>query len=138
MLTTDALDLTIGAALEQDENGNFEPLGFFSRKLASAKKNYHAYDCELLGIYAAIKFFEPTLDDREFRVRSDQKPLPNGLEQPIAKETKRQLQQLEYIAQLSVNIEHIFNHDKVTADALSRIHAIFVPTLLDATTMSAA
>ena len=39
-LKTDASDLAVSGVLEQNVNGNYQPLAFFSRKLRAAERNY--------------------------------------------------------------------------------------------------
>lgn len=67
-LSTDASDSAIGAALEQLEDDVWKPLGFFSHKLSPTEARYSTYDRELLGMFAAIKFFRHILESRPFIV----------------------------------------------------------------------
>ena len=88
-LITDASDLAIGASLEQREHGKIQPLGFFSRKLSPAERNYSAYDRNLLAVFESIKFFEHTLDGRDFKILTDHKPLTHAFQQRSAKASNR-------------------------------------------------
>lgn len=45
------------AVLEQQQGGEYKPLGFFSKKLSETEQRYSTYDRELLAIYALLKFF---------------------------------------------------------------------------------
>ena len=45
------------AVLEQCINGSWLPLAFFSRKFLTAKKNYSAFDRELLAVHSLICHF---------------------------------------------------------------------------------
>ena len=56
-LMTHASDKAIGASIQQKVKGNWQPLGFFSRKLSSTEQKYSTYDRELLATYAAIRHF---------------------------------------------------------------------------------
>jgi RNase H-like domain found in reverse transcriptase len=54
-LVTDASLSHVGAVLQQRRRGHgLEPLGFFSKKLRAAERQYSAFDCELLAVYAAL------------------------------------------------------------------------------------
>ncbi|XP_015118987.1 uncharacterized protein LOC107042454 [Diachasma alloeum] len=73
-LSTDASDSVIGAALEQFVNDNWQPLGFFSRKLSPTETRYSTYDRELLPIFSGIKYFNHIVEGREFVVKTNHKP----------------------------------------------------------------
>ena len=129
-LTTDASDIPVGASLEQLEGNQWKPIGFFSRKLSPAEKNYSTYDRELLAIYAAIKHFRHILECHKFTIKTDHKPLTYAFLQRADKASPRQPRQLDFISQFSTEITHVKGQDNVVADALSRINAIDMPTTL--------
>ena len=56
-LVTDVSTTAMGAVLQQQLQGGWHPLAFFSRKLSPAQQKYRAYDRELLAIYDAVKYF---------------------------------------------------------------------------------
>ncbi|XP_025158377.1 uncharacterized protein LOC112589413 [Harpegnathos saltator] len=70
-LTTDAIDSAIGASLEQQIDGHWQLLGFFSRKLSPTEQKYSTYDRELLAVFAAVKFFKHILEGRVFQFTTD-------------------------------------------------------------------
>lgn len=137
-LSTDASDFTIGASLEQLDGDIWKPIGFFSRKLSGAEKNYSTYDRELLAIFAAVRYFVYMLECREFTIHTDHKPLIYAFSQKLDKASQRQLRQLDYISQFSARIVHVAGDDNVVPDALARINAICIPTPLDAETIEEA
>ena len=49
-IQVDASNTAIGAVLTQDEH----PVGFMSRRLNDAERNYSAYDCEALAVVTAL------------------------------------------------------------------------------------
>ena len=130
-LTTDASDVAIGATLEQYE-GDWRPIGFFSRKLSPTEQNYSTYDRELLAIYAAIKFFRHILEGRHFITRTDHRPLVFAFRQRSNRVSPRQLRQLNFISQFNTTIEHLRGEDNPVADALSRMNAVPMPSILNA------
>ena len=89
-LRTDASSISIGADLEQQQpDGTWRPLGFFSQKLNPAQVGYATFDRELLAIYAAIKHFERILEGQEFNVYTDHRPLSFAFHQPSYKASPR-------------------------------------------------
>ena len=75
MLVCDASDIAVGATLHQIIDGEPKPLGFFSKTLNKAQRNYSTFDRELLAIYLAVKHFAYFLQDRDFRIFTDHRPL---------------------------------------------------------------
>ena len=49
-LVADASDIAVGAALQQQRNGVWEPLAFFSKRLRQSELQYSAFDKELLAL----------------------------------------------------------------------------------------
>ena len=47
---TDTSDVAVGGSLLQEVNGHQQPLGFFSKSLSRAQRNYSTFDRELLAI----------------------------------------------------------------------------------------
>lgn len=135
-LTTDASDVAMGAVLEQWENNEWKPTGFFSKKLTPTQRNYSTYDRELLAIHSAIKFFRYLLEGRSFTIYTDHKPLTYAFSQKPDKASPRQLRQLYYISQFSTNIKHVTGKVNIIADALSRVEEIQCPSPLDYTDFS--
>lgn len=130
VLRTDASDTTIGAVLEQLNNGKCEPLGFFSRKLEKAQTKYSVYDRELLAIYKSLKFFRHFVEGRELRIQTDHKPLVYAFLQKADKASPRQLRQLDFISQFSTDIIHVDGRSNIVADAFSRLQSIELPVII--------
>ncbi|GFT05147.1 retrovirus-related Pol polyprotein from transposon opus-like Protein [Trichonephila clavipes] len=99
----DASDNGIGVVLQQLEHGVWKALSFFSRKLTDAQKRYSTYYRELLAAYRS--------------------KLDNA--------TPRQQRHLEYIAQFTVNVQHIPGKDNNIADSLSRIDELHLQPAID-------
>ena len=126
-LVTDASDLAMGAALEQERGGSWQPLGFFSKKFTSAQKKYSTYDRELTAIFEAIKHFRYTLETREFTIVTDHKPITFAFDQRSDKASPRQARQLDFISQFTTKLEHITGSENIVADTLSRIEMFRIP-----------
>lgn len=118
-ITTDASNTAVGAVLQQYNEKQWEPLGFFSKKLSPTESNYSAFDRELLAIYLAIKHFRYFVEGREFSIFTDHKPLCAAITSK-SERSPRQLRHLDYIAQFTNDIRHIQGKHNVVSDCLSR------------------
>ena len=135
-LVTDASNSQIGAALEQQDNGAWRPIGFFSRKLSDTESRYSTYDRELLAVYAAVRFFQRILEGRQFTIKTDHRPLIYAADQHSDRASPRQQRQLDYILQFNVEWTHIKGEDNIVADTLSRTCTVSMPTQLDPAAIS--
>ncbi|GFS99737.1 transposon Ty3-I Gag-Pol polyprotein [Trichonephila clavipes] len=71
-----------------------------------------------------VKHFKHLLEDNDFVIYTDHKPLTFAFKQKNEKASPRQQRQLQYISEFSCNIQHLLGKDNVVADALSRIDSI--------------
>ncbi|CAA9997552.1 unnamed protein product [Nesidiocoris tenuis] len=128
VLSVDASDFGIGAALQQLRGNDLEPLGFFSKKLTNAERSYSTYDRELLAMYKGVKYFKYFLEGRPFSIHTDHKPLTYAFEQRPEKASPRQLRHLDYVGQFTTDIRYVPGNLNIPADMLSRISTICVPS----------
>nr|VZH99319.1 unnamed protein product [Spirometra erinaceieuropaei] len=120
ILTTDASSSAVGAVLHQQVNNQLQPLAFFSQKLQPAQTRYGTFSRELLAIYLAIRHFRHLLEDRDFSVQTDHKPLTYALKAKPDRYSPREVRHLDYISQFTAGIRYVRGSDNVVADALSR------------------
>ena len=78
-LMTDALDIAVGAVLQQYVSGMWRSISFFSKKMKPLETRYSTFDRELLAVYLAIRHFRYFLEGRCFHVLTDHKPLTRAL-----------------------------------------------------------
>lgn len=124
-LHVDASDKAIGAALHQHIAGQFQPLGFFSKKLTATEQRYSTYDRELLAMYRGVQHFDYMLEGRTSIIYTDHKPLTFAFSQSPSKTTSpRRARHLDYISQYTTDIRHVKGAENHTADFLSRIESI--------------
>ncbi|UYV61691.1 hypothetical protein LAZ67_1005925, partial [Cordylochernes scorpioides] len=123
-LSTDASNWAVGAVLQQYEENGWEPIAFYSKKLNDTQKSYSTYDRELLAIYLSVKNFKHMLEGRDFKIYTDHKPLKYAFLQRNEKASPRQLRHLQYIFQVTTNIEHVDGRSNIVADTLSRIEEV--------------
>ena len=120
-LSVDASDLAVGGVLEQFIDGEWKPLGFFSRKLDKAQKSYSTFDRELLAMYSAVKHFAYFLEGRRVHIYTDHKPLTFAFASGSERWTARQQRHLSLIAEYTTDVRHVQGRVNVVADALSRV-----------------
>jgi len=126
-LFTGASDTALGASLQQRVCDAWQPMAFYSHKLSPAQQKYSPYDCELLAMYEAIKYFRHMVEGCPFVIFTDHKPLAYAFQQRRDRCSPRQFHHLEFIGQFSTDFRHVSGQDSVVADALSRVDSIMTP-----------
>jgi hypothetical protein len=119
---TDASEFALGAVLEQEtQQGVWQPLGFYSRKLRQPERNYSAFDRELLAVHQAIVHFREFLEGRDFHVLTDHKPLTTAMSSTSPTSLARRRRQWQYISEFTTDVRHLAGATNVVADAFSRL-----------------
>ena len=122
ILTTDASNCGLGAALLQGPVGKDLPVAYASRSLNSAETHYTNSEKELLPVVGATTYFRPYLYGRRFKVVTDHKPLIWVMN---VKDTgSRLLRWRIQLAKYDYEIVHRRGAQNTNADALSRIGSI--------------
>lgn len=127
-LWVDASDFGMGAVLQQFVDNQWIPLGFYSKKFTETQRRYSTYDRELQATYSGLKHFQYFLEGQHFSIYTDHKPLTFAFSQRLEKASPRQLRHLDYIGQHSMDIRFVKGKDNITADVLSRLDAISMPS----------
>ncbi|PIK56056.1 hypothetical protein BSL78_07031 [Apostichopus japonicus] len=117
----DASDKALGGVLQQNIEGVWHPISFFSRKLSETESRYSAFGRELLAIYSAIRHFRHILEGRQFFILTDHKPLTYALKTSTDRYSPREIRHLDFVSQFTADIRHVSGKDNVVADALSRL-----------------
>lgn len=120
-LCTDASNVAVGAALEQEHGGTWQPLGFFSRKLSATLARYSTYDRELLAAYLATQHFMHSIEGRHTTLRTNHRPLVFMFTQKAEKLLDRQARHIAFLSQFLHDVEHVSGESNVVPDALSRL-----------------
>ncbi len=120
IVTTDASDFAIGAALSQQFDSGERPIAFYSKKLSSAEVNYAVHEKELLAVIQALKEWRCFLDGQHFTVLTDHKSLIYLQSQPHL--SNRQVRWLEFLSLFNFTIQYKPGKSNPVADALSRRH----------------
>ena len=126
-LAVDASSTHVGGVLQQWDvkAAAWAPLGFWSKKLGSAERNYSTFDRELLAVYLGIRHFRFALEGRQFTLFTDHKPVVSALTRVTPPVSARQQRHLSYISEFAVKLVHLPGAANCVADALSR------PVLVD-------
>ena len=77
---TDASNTTVGTVLQQIVDKTWRPMAFFSKTLKPQETRYSTFDHELLAVYLAIKHFQHFIEEWQFHVSTDHKPLIYALQ----------------------------------------------------------
>lgn len=120
-VNTDASDGAIAGCVQQrDKNGNLRPLGFYSKKLNPAERNYTVHDKELLAIVKTFDAFRHWLHGTKepVKVWSDHSALKHFL--TTTKLTQRHARWAEKLGEYRFKIYHLPGRQNQAADALSR------------------
>ena len=120
-IVADASDIAVGAALQQETDGMWQPIAFFSRKFDKTEKRYSAFDRELFAAYSAIRHFRHFVDGRKFSLLSDHKPFVHAFYSRSDPIIPRRSRQMSYISEFTNDVRHIKGEQNLVADALSRI-----------------
>ena len=119
-LDTDASDAKLGCTLLlKHEDGNRYPVGFWSRTLSSAERNYSTTEKECLAIVLAIQTLRPYLERELFTVNTDHHSLrwlmnPDDASERLARWRLR-------LAELDFDATYVRGIKNCLADALSRL-----------------
>ena len=120
-LVTDASKEFVGAALHAINSDNQPvPVGFFSKKLSPAQRNYSTYDRELLAAYLAAKHFLSFIEGAAVHLITDHKPIVSAFHSRSQCSNERQQRHLSFLSEICSDASHIKGSNNIVADTLSR------------------
>jgi len=119
ILKTDASGTGIGAALEQEKDGQNYPVAFFSRKLTGPETRYGVTELEALAIVEAVKHFEVYLRGARFTVETDHKAL--SFLQSMKRGSPKLMRWAALLQEHDCQFIYKPGQENVVADALSRM-----------------
>jgi hypothetical protein len=120
-LETDSSDGVVAGVLSQlQEDGDFHPVGFFSKTMGDAELNYPIHDKELLAIFRSFKQYRPELlgAQKTVHVYTDHRALEYFMSTKDL--TARQARWAEFFADFHFTIMYRTGITNTLADTLSR------------------
>lgn len=118
-LETDASDFAVGAVLHQIVDGKSRPLGFFSKTMGEAERNYQIYDKELLAVMLALQNWRHFLmGNDKFEIWTDHKNLQYFREPQ--KLNRRQARWFTELSNYNFDLKHKPGSLNIIPDALTR------------------
>ena len=120
-LTTDASQYAIGGVLEQFDQNEWQPLGFWSRHLKPDKQKWTTFRRELLAIKEAMRHFHTEIQGRHVVIFTDHKALLGAFKSPtsLAHDPIASNHIME-VSQYTNDIRFIAGKSNAVADWLSR------------------
>lgn len=116
---TDASDNATGGVIwQQQEDGEWKPIGYSSKTMSVPEQNYPIQDKELLAVVNTLKDFEPALWGTKFFVQTDHQALIYWSTKKLL--SPRQIRWSYYLANFDVTFRYRPGKDNIAADALSR------------------
>jgi len=118
-LDTDASDQALGAVLQQEQDGAIRVIGYASRAISDAERNYCTTREELLAVIFGLKQYSQFLLVREcFVIRTDHAALTQLKRTP--EPLGQQARWLDLLAEYNFRIQHRAGTAHRNCDALSR------------------
>ena len=121
ILETDASDYAVGAVLlQKDTDDSIRPVGFISRTMNSAERNYPIFDKEMLAIFWAFQEWRPMLlsCSKTVTVVTDHRAITYFMSSKVL--NRRQARWAELLADYDFVVRYRPGEQNGQADALSR------------------
>ena len=118
-IETNALNLIIDVCFNQESEGKWHLVTYFSRKLSSIKQNYDIYDKELLAIIVSLEIWRIYVEEAlELTIYTNHK---NLLQFIITKQlNRRQIRWSKLLEQYKFKIQYTSRKENERANALNR------------------
>jgi transposase InsO family protein len=118
-METDASDLALGACITQEQDGQWHPIAYYSRKFSGPEERYDVHDKELLAIVSALEHWRIYAQScSELTIYTDHKNLVQFTTTKTL--NRRQVRWSELLGQYKFRILYTPGKDNGRADALSR------------------
>jgi hypothetical protein len=121
ILTTDASRTGIGAALQQEINGDLRVLEWASKKLTPAETKYGITELEFYAMAWSIKYFDYYLRGKKFKVITDHTALKAMKTKEIFGNLKLERMRSD-LQEYDFEIEYKKGSELIDADTISRIY----------------
>ena len=120
---TDASDGVVAGVLsQQQDDGLWHPIGFYSKSMSAPEKNYEIHDKEMLAVVRALEEWRPELEGLQrqdrFDIFTDHKALEYFM--TTKKLNARQARWADFLSRFHFRIRYRPGKENTLADALSR------------------
>ena len=106
--------------LQQQPTGEYLPVGYYSKGLSPAQKNYSVTEVEGLGVVWAVSMLRPYIEGAKFLIRCDHRALKWILTTTACTNNRLNRWRL-LLAEFDYDVEYKSGQRHAVADALSRI-----------------
>lgn len=118
-IETDASrNATGGVVWQQQEEGEWKPVGYFSKTMTPAERAYPIQDRELLAVVQTIEHYCPELIGQQFFVVTDHQALIYFSSKRSL--STRQVRWADFLSNFDITFQYRPGRENVVADALSR------------------
>ena len=132
-VVTDASEIAVaGVLMQQDNEGEWHPIAYTSRRLRPEEKNYHANERETLAVMHALRVWKTYLF-RPFELITDNQAV--SYLQTKKDLSKRELRWLDFLADFDMSIVHKPGKENV-ADPISRLSSTSTQSLKNPTSVT--
>ncbi|XP_055584800.1 uncharacterized protein LOC129737664 [Uranotaenia lowii] len=122
-IQTDASDVAVAGVLTQVLDEQERVIAYFSHKLSTPQRNYHACEKETLAAILSIEAFRGYIEGSHFTIVTDSSALTHILRTKWKTSSRCSRWSLS-LQQYNMTIRHRKGKDNVVADALSRCVAV--------------
>ncbi|XP_062534692.1 uncharacterized protein LOC134203871 [Armigeres subalbatus] len=119
VIQTDASDVAVAGVLTQEQKGGERVIAYYSHKLTTPQKNYHAAEKEALAAILAIDAFRGYIEGYHFTLITDSSALTHILKTKWKVGSRCSRWSLD-LQQFDMTVIHRKGRENVVADALSR------------------
>ena len=109
---------TGGAIWQQQDDGQWKPVGYFSKTMTPTERAYPIHDRELLAVIQTLEHYEPELLGMKFFVVTDHQALLYWSSKRLL--STRQVRWSDFLANFDITFQYRRGQENVVADALSR------------------
>ena len=122
-MRTDASDNAIGAVLEQEREGKWVPVAFFSRKLGGSQLNWTPREKETYAIVSSLRKWAGWIGFQPVLIKTDHRSLEDWVSEHVDTPSGprgRRARWHETLSQFNLEVQYIPGKENIVADAMSR------------------
>ena len=123
ILYSDTSKTHCGSALWQVQSGKPRLIGYASKSLPQAAKNYGITELEMTGLVKSMQLWRFYLKGRDFDAAVDHKAIPYIMKSKQLPTTDRIIRLLEALNEFTFHLYYVKGKDMILSDFLSRVSA---------------